>query len=88
MTQMTAFSQLKWRCRRGTKELDYLLESFLEKKFDLAGEEEQLLFIELLALQDTQLIFYLLGEQVPDSKGLARLVKKIRDNSSISNQAI
>lgn len=80
---MELMSKLKWQCRRGTKELDYLLASFLEQHFNWADEEEQLLFVELLALPDSQLIFYLLSDQLPESKELTRLVKKIRNTSVI-----
>lgn len=85
---MDSLAQLKWRCRRGAKELDYLLLAFLEQKFDTLNKQQQHLFIELLQLPDTQLIFYLLGDKTPQSKGLAQLVKKIRTHASFSNQAI
>ncbi|KAF3978164.1 MAG: succinate dehydrogenase assembly factor 2 [Methylococcales symbiont of Hymedesmia sp. n. MRB-2018] len=82
---MESISKLKWRCRRGTKELDYLLENYLIKQFKQSNKEQQLLFITLLDLQDTQLIYYLLGNHLPESKGLCRLVKKIRNTSAIYN---
>jgi len=78
---MDSFSKLKWRCRRGTKELDFLLEKFLLSQFPCAEREEQLLFIELLDLQDSQLILYLLGDQLPSTRELSHLVKKIRNQS-------
>ncbi len=78
-----SFAKLKWRCRRGTKELDYLLEGFLIKHYDQADSDDQALFETLLTLQDTQLILFLLGDQLPESKGLARLVKQIRNNSNL-----
>ena len=81
---MESFEKLKWHCRRGTKELDYLLEAYLEKYYQQANNMEQNLFIELLALPDTQLIFYLLGNQQPRSEGLSCLVKKIR-NATVYN---
>jgi len=76
---MKSFEKLKWHCRRGTKELDYLLEAYLEQHYQQGNKKEQNLFIELLTLPDTQLIFYLLGNQQPKSEGLSRLVKKIRN---------
>ena len=79
---MESISKLKWRCRRGTKELDYLMEGYLDKHYSLANKNEQALFEELLTLQDSQLILFLLGEQLPSSKGLASLVKKIRNQSN------
>jgi antitoxin CptB len=76
-------NKLKWRCHRGTKELDFLLQGYLKKHYVQANSEDQQLFIELLKFQDSQLILFLLGEQIPKSEGLTRLVKKIRDNTSI-----
>lgn len=78
---MESFAKLKWRCRRGTKELDYLLEDYLVQDYEQANKEEQKLFIEFLSLQDTQLIFFLLGGQLPESEGLSELVKKIRNKT-------
>ena len=74
------FAKLKWQCRRGTKELDSLLEAFLVEHINPANID---LFIELLNLQDPQLISFLLGEQLPESTELATLVKQIRDNTNI-----
>ena len=79
---MKSVAKLKWRCRRGTKELDYLLEGYLDRFYRQANKDEQVLFVELLTLQDTQLILFLLGEQLPVPKGLASLVKKIRNQSN------
>ncbi len=79
---MEYISKLKWRCRRGTKELDFLLEGYLDKYYSLANKEEQALFVELLTRQDSQLILFLLGDQLPASKGIADLVKKIRNQSN------
>lgn len=80
---MDSIAKIKWRCRRGTKELDFLLEEYLLKYYNQANVEEQRLFIELLGLQDSQLIWFLLGDQLPEAEGLARLVKKIRKNKNI-----
>ncbi len=80
---MDSFSKLKWRCRRGTKELDILLERFLVNQLSRADQKEQVFFIELLDLQDSQLILYLLGNQLPKARGLSDLVKKIRNQPAI-----
>jgi len=71
--------KLKWRCRRGTKELDFLLEAYLINKYSQASSEEQKLFVELLSFQDSELILYLLGGNKPESKNLDQLIYKIRD---------
>ena len=78
---MDSLAKIKWRCRRGTKELDFLLESYLHNHYKQTNAEQQDLFIELLNLPDSQLIWFLLGDQLPESEGLAGLVKKIRKNN-------
>lgn len=80
---MDPIAKLKWRCRRGTKELDYLLTRYLDDFFSLASNEEQLLFLELLKLPDTQLISFFLSDQLPESKRLVKLVKTIRKSKDI-----
>jgi len=71
-------SKLKWRCRRGTKELDFLLEGYLMKHYAQANNEEQSLFVELLTFQDSQLILYLLGDKKSESREIDQLLKKIK----------
>ena len=78
---MELIAKLKWQCRRGTKELDYLLEGYLKSFYLQVADEERVLFEELLNMQDSILINYLLGEQLPESKELVSLVKKIRKNN-------
>ncbi|MFK7794260.1 MAG: succinate dehydrogenase assembly factor 2 [Gammaproteobacteria bacterium] len=48
-------SKLRWRCRRGTKELDALTTRYLECFYDSAESSEQSAFAELLMLQDPEL---------------------------------
>lgn len=78
MVTMEPLAKLKWRCRRGTKELDYLLTAYLDNDYQQATEDEVSCFVELLTLQDTQLISFLLEGKPSESEGLDRLVKKIR----------
>lgn len=80
---MQSIAKIKWSCRRGTKELDCILEAFLQNHYAHVSQEEQFLFCELLSLQDSQLILFFLGDQLPGSKGLAELVKKIRKHTNI-----
>jgi antitoxin CptB len=69
--------RLLWRCRRGMKELDVLLERFVRGA--LAGNEVELdTFEELLALPDPLLAGYLLGGNTPPEAHLARLTAAIR----------
>jgi antitoxin CptB len=58
---MDQLARLKWQCRRGTKELDLLLQRYLETDYLLADEEEKAQFVELLALEDDELLAVLMG---------------------------
>ncbi len=55
MSGSSDLSKLRWRCRRGTKELDTLTMRYLEHFYADADQHEQCAFVELLALQDPEL---------------------------------
>jgi antitoxin CptB len=70
--------RLLWRCRRGMKELDVMLERFARAQLPAAQRAERGAFEELLALPDPLLADYLLGGEVPPQAPLAQLVARIR----------
>ena len=70
--------RLLWRCRRGMKELDVMLERFARGALARASAQERGAFEELLALPDPLLAGYLLGESTPPEPHLARLAGAIR----------
>ena len=69
--------RLRWRCRRGMKELDRLLSAYLERDFPSASAAEQSGFRELLELQDPVLYDYCLGRARPTAPYLAALIDRI-----------
>jgi len=74
---MTIVSRLHWRCRRGTKELDLLLQGFLDSQYALLDPVEKDSFETLLELQDPELIDWLWGQAEPPRE-LASIVARIR----------
>ncbi len=48
--------KLKWLCRRGSLELDLILQKYLTSHYHLATDEERAHFIELLKLEDSELL--------------------------------
>ena len=67
---MDAFTEprdrrLLWRCRRGTKELDVLLERFVRQHYVNAPAVHRQAFEALLTLSDPQLTDYLMGYVAP-----------------------
>jgi antitoxin CptB len=68
--------RLRWRCRRGMKELDLLLTRYMDERYGAAPPEEQEAFRGLLATQDPEIYAYCLGSQRPP-KHLADLIERI-----------
>jgi succinate dehydrogenase flavin-adding protein (antitoxin of CptAB toxin-antitoxin module) len=60
------------------KELDVLLERFVQRGLAQAGDEERQVLAELLALGDPELADYLLAGLTPADPRLAQLVGHIR----------
>ena len=71
-------SKLKWQCRRGMKELDILLEHWLEAQYESASDADKQAFQRLLALPDPELARYLLAGDPIDTPELARVIGSIR----------
>ena len=74
---MSDIAKIRWQCRRGMRELDVLLERFLQRDFATANEAEKLAFQELLALSDPQLASYLLRGQRHEDSGSRDVITKI-----------
>ena len=72
---MDELARLRWQCRRGTKELDFLLNRYLEAGYLVADQEERALFVELLKFEDDELMGVLMGEV--EIGGMKYLVDKI-----------
>jgi antitoxin CptB len=66
-----------WRCRRGMKELDVLLERFARERYAHVSNDEQRAFVRLLDLPDPDLADYFLGHVVPNEPELAQLTRLI-----------
>jgi antitoxin CptB len=73
-----ALGTLRWRCRRGTKELDVLLERFAQRGLAQATAVECQLFAEVLALPDPLLAGYLIGGETPAEPHLAQVIGRMR----------
>lgn len=66
--------KLRWRCRRGMKELDLLTEGYLDRYYSSASAAEQQAFAALLDVQDPLLMSYMVGREVPSDPALAKVV--------------
>ncbi|MEX0430261.1 FAD assembly factor SdhE [Spiribacter insolitus] len=83
-------SRLRWRCRRGTTELDRLLTRFLESpsggygSLDATGRAA---FEQLLDCEDDHLIDWLVNGQRPREGALVDIVNRVRAVSGLPTQA-
>jgi antitoxin CptB len=71
-------ARLRWRCRRGMRELDGLLQTFLSERFQVLDPADKQRFAELLELPDPVLAAYVLGRDAPSDTELQRLLASIR----------
>ena len=69
--------RLLWRCRRGMKELDVLLERFARRELPASSPEARRTLARFLELPDPVLVDYLLGQAIPTDTELAALVHRI-----------
>jgi antitoxin CptB len=75
--QPPAAGQLKWRCRRGMRELDVLLERYLQERYPSAPAAEQQAFAALLELPDPQLFAYVVRREVPEDPDWAHVIARL-----------
>ncbi|MBI79051.1 MAG: succinate dehydrogenase assembly factor 2 [Pseudomonadota bacterium] len=73
-------SKLRWRCRRGMRELDSVLINFLDNFFVDLNQEEKEMFASLLELPDPDLHSFILGNKLSDNEVLVNLLKLIRSS--------
>lgn len=48
-------AKLKWQCRRGSLELDLLLQKYVDTVYLQANDKEKARFVEMLRLDDEEL---------------------------------
>ena len=70
--------RIRWRCRRGMRELDQLFGRYLDREWAGTSQAERGVFLRLLDCEDDKLWRWFMGyEQCPDD-ALAMLVQRIR----------
>ena len=74
----TALSRLRWRCRRGMRELDLPLLRYLERDYRDAEAAERAAFERLLEESEHDLWRYFYHSTDPADPALADLVRKLR----------
>jgi succinate dehydrogenase flavin-adding protein (antitoxin of CptAB toxin-antitoxin module) len=76
---------LQWRCRRGTKELDVMLNRFLDNYYSLMSDADLIEFDLFLNTQDTLLWYWLSGQQQCKNPLQHRLITKINKSIDVED---
>ena len=76
------FARVRWRCRRGMRELDRILEDYLASGYERLTADDRRRFAEILEFPDPDLHAYLLGKAEPGDPELARVVALIREGTA------
>jgi antitoxin CptB len=75
--QEVYLAQVRWRCRRGLRELDVLLMSYFDQFFAKSSSERQLAFIALLDMQDPVILSYLTGGAKPQDPAIVDIIQQL-----------
>jgi antitoxin CptB len=70
--------RLRWRCRRGMRELDQLLGRYLDREWRQASGSERGVFLRLLETEDDKLWHWFMGNEAASDAEIAQLVESIR----------
>lgn len=70
--------RLRWRCRRGMRELDELFTRYLDREWAQASEAERGIFLRLLDCEDDRLWRWFMGTEQADDAALDALVQRMR----------
>jgi antitoxin CptB len=71
-------ARLRWRCRRGMRELDVMLTRYLDRAWDAASPAERAAFAQLVEMQDPQLFGYLVGRTAPVEESQRAVIDAMR----------
>ena len=74
--------RLRWRCRRGMRELDQLMLRYLDQRWPTADDAGRALFLQLLDCEDDKLWRWFMGRERPENAELDAIVSLIADLSA------
>lgn len=85
---MSEISRFRWRCRRGMREMDLLLQRFVEGNYDTLTEAEKAAFEQLLDHPDPDIMNWITGRTDPPDgpvKQVIEIMRRINNTSSSGN---
>jgi antitoxin CptB len=70
--------RLRWKSRRGMRELDQLLGRYLDREWRQSSEAERGVFLRLLETEDDKLWHWFMGHETAGDVEIQLLVERIR----------
>ncbi len=77
MSDEAELRRLRWRCRRGMRELDQLMLRYLDGRWPSASDAERDVFLRLLDTEDDKLWRWFMGRETPQDTELETIVRHI-----------
>mgnify|MGYP003326782765 FL=1 len=79
-----ALNRLRWRCRRGMRELDVLLGRYLAERWPRAGGVERAAFERFLDLPDPEIYDLCLRRSVSADAAMTRMAELLAEAGELS----
>jgi antitoxin CptB len=76
-------NRLRWRCRRGTRELDRLLTWYLDTRYVTSDVAAQTAFADLLDAQDPDIWDWIMGRSRSAQTAVQNIVDDIRTHHRV-----
>lgn len=77
VAEAAILQRLRWRCRRGMRELDQLMLRYLDRRWPQADAAERAVFERLLGCEDDRLWRWCMGYERCDDAELDALIQRI-----------
>ncbi len=76
--KLPPLGQLRWQCRRGMLELDYVLMEFLDQHYDALSDQLKLVFVKMLDSEDQLLLDWAMANVIPSDPDIRTIVNLMR----------
>ncbi len=77
MDEEAVVRRLRWRCRRGMRELDQLFGRYIDREWARASEAERGIFLRLVDSEDDKLWRWFTAQEACPDDEVASLVQRI-----------
>jgi len=77
-------SRLLWRCRRGIREMDIVLQEFINQSYDTLSDINKKTFSQLLDESDLDILNWIMGKDEPENNEIRQIITLIRESRNIN----